>query len=108
MGVGASSSVMVRHIYLDRSAVVNDATFNLRHRTRMIAVGFVGSNGDGLVWSPDALRTRAECATIWLIVGRDKIVHAINLIHVMSFAYACSLRNNLAVGTWYWFAKVGL
>ena len=53
--VGAGCSVGVDRTQSELCAVGHDASLHLCERSGMIAESLVGSDGDSLVWSPDAL-----------------------------------------------------
>ena len=72
---------------------------NLRQWCCMIAKGLVSCNGDGLIGAPDALGTRTECTTVGLVIGRNEVVHATYLIHVVTLAHSIALRNDDALGS---------
>ena len=63
----------------------------------MITEGLIGSDSDGLIRSPDALGTRTEGTTIGSVIGRDEVLNAIDLIHVMPLAHRITFRNDGAL-----------
>ena len=112
MGIGAGGGVLVDGSELELRSVLADAvlraTRHLRQRGGVVAVGLVGGDDARLVRPPDALRARAECAAVGRVVGRDEVVHAVNLVHVMAFAHAVTFRNDDALGALDGSAHVGL
>ena len=91
MGIGAGCGILIERAKAELRAVLADAVFHatwhLRERCGMVAVCFVCRDDTCLVRSPDALGARAKGAAIGLVVGRDEVVHAVNLIHVVSFSH---------------------
>ena len=68
--------------------------WNPSDRSCMIAESLVGSDGDGLVRTPDALGTRTESTAIRFVIGRDEVIYAVDLIHVMPLAHCITFRND--------------
>ena len=62
-----------------------------------LTVWQISGDGDGLVGTPDALGTGAEGAAVGHVVGRDEVVHATYLIHVMALADGIALRDDGAL-----------
>ena len=60
----------------------------------MIAVGFICCDDTRFVRSPDAFRTGTKRAPIRLVVSRYEVVHPIDFVHVMSFAYSVPFWND--------------
>ena len=112
MDIGAGRGILVNLGNAKLSAIVSDAVlFTLRHlcqRSSMVAEGLIGSDGDGLIGSPDALRAATEGATVWSVVGGDEIVHPVDLIHVVSLADGIALGNDHALRLLNGSAHVGL
>ena len=112
VGIGAGGGVLVDGAELELRAVLADAvlraTRHLRQRGGVVAVGLVGGDDARLVRPPDALRARAECAAVGRVVGRDEVVHAVNLVHVMAFAHTVTFRNDDALSALDGSAHVGL
>ena len=112
MDVAAGRGILVNTRNAKLCAILSYAVLHpLRHLCQwgsMIAEGFVGGDGDGLVGSPDALATRAEGTPIGLIVGRYEIIHPINLIHMMSLAHSIALGDDDTLGLFDGAAHVGL
>ena len=98
MDIGACRSVLIDLRDTKLCTILTDAIFHalwyLRQRGGMIAKGLISSDSDGLIRSPDALGTRTEGSTVRLIIGRDEVIHAIDLIHVMSLTHGIAFRNN--------------
>ena len=98
MGVGAGRGVLVHGAEAELRAVFADAVFltarHLRERGGMITVGLVGGNHARLIGTPYRLRPRAQRATVGTIVGRDEVVHAVNLIHVVALPHSVAFGND--------------
>ena len=83
--------------YFYGAILTNTIFHTLRHlcqRSRMITEGFVSGDGDGLIRSPDALGTRTEGTTVRFVIGRDEVIYAVDLIHVMPLAHCITFRND--------------
>ena len=102
MDVRTGGGILVDLGDTELSTIMTDAVLlTLRHlcqRGGMVAEGLIGGDGDGLIRSPDALRSTAECAAIGFVVSRYKVVHAIDLIHVVPLADSVTLWDNRAFG----------
>ena len=112
MDIGACGSVLIdlgntKHCTILAYTILS-ITRNLRDGCLMVAEGLVGCNSDGLVWSPDALGTTAQGATIRTVVGRYEVVHTVDLIHVMPFANTTALRDDDTVSTFHGTTHIGL
>ena len=112
MDVRTSGSILVGLGDTESCSVMADAVLltlrHLRQRCCMVAEGLIGSDGDGLIGSPDALRTAAEGAAIRTVVSRYKIVHAIDLIYVVTLADSTALGDNRALSLLNGTTHVGL
>ena len=112
MDVGAGCGILVNGRNAEAGTVLANAwLFAARHlceRSLMIAEGLVGGDDHGLIGAPDTLRARTECAAIGLVVGGDEVVHAVDLIHVMSLANSVAFRNDDTRRFFFRSAHVGL
>ena len=108
VGIGAGRGVHVDRAEAEAAAVGHDAAAPLRQRRCVVAIGLVGGDDARLVRSPDALRPRTERATVGAVVGGDEVVHAVDLVDVVSLAYAAALGNDDALGALHGAAHVGL
>ena len=101
MDIGTGCCILINFGDSKLRAILTDTIFHalwdLCQRSRMIAEGLIGCNGDGLVRSPDALGTRTEGTTVRFVIGRDEVIHAIDLIHVMPLAHRIAFGNDGAL-----------
>ena len=101
MGVAASCRILVEGAEAEFRTVLADAVFratrHLRQRGCMIAIGLVGGDDTCLIGSPDALRAAAKGAAVGQVVGRDEIIHPIDLIDVVPLAHTVTFRDDGAL-----------
>ena len=101
MDIGTGCCILINFGDSKLRAILTNTIFHtLRHlcqRSRMITEGFVSGDGDGLIRSPDALGTRTEGTTIRHIIGRDEVIHAVDLIHVMPLTHRIAFGNDSAL-----------
>ena len=102
MDVRTGGGILVDLGDTELGTIMTDAVLlTLRHlcqRGGMVAESLIGGDGDGLIRPPDALRAAAEGAAIGFVVSRYKVVHAIDLIHVVALADSTALWDNRAFG----------
>ena len=74
----------------------------------MITECLIGSDGNGLVGPPNALRTGTEGTTIRTVIRRNEVIHTVDLIHMMALANGIALRDDRTLGFFDRTAHVGL